>query len=233
MSSMLRLALLGLVLAMGCKKAEPTPAELVAGARAQLEPKVAMLEKIGKTPLPTATGAIKLAGPPLRIISFTDPTQGNATVVFDADLKDDLSWIASVDVRGPSATGVANNCVMLVRKGVMAGIHDKRFDRDPMADESEPTKRVLTSCGLLRYLVVVKLLDYKATKYIDSKTFGGGSGRAEALVFDLETGAFAGGVTFEASSSARTKSDIDSDLMANFARAMDGALEKALPDAQL
>lgn len=110
------------------------------------------------------------------------------------------------------------------------------YDRDPMltpGDEEAP-KRVLAACGLLRYLVVVKMLAFRATKYIDKKSFGGGAARAEVLVFDLgANGAFAGGVPVVVESSDSTKSDIDSDLMVNFEKELARAVQASLPDARL
>lgn len=217
-----------------CKKKEPAPAELIAAARPSLEPKIVAIERIAKTSLPGATGKISLAGPPLEVIgALREPPTGNAALVFDEDLKDGLTWTARVDLRRDQSS-LANDCVMLVRKGTMSGIHNKMFEREPMIwDEAQP-KRTLPACALVRYLLVVKLLDHRATKYVDKKSFVGGKAAAEALVFDLEQGgAYAGGVRFEAESSDFTKSDIDDDLTNNFEKAMQKAIHATLPNAKL
>lgn len=220
---------------LGCKKKEPTFAETLAVERPKMEPKVAAIEKVAKAPLPAASGKIsKLAGPPLRIIYLGgDKIEGNATMVFDADLKDNLKWIERVGVRVPGASGVANDCVMMLRNGTMAGIHDKMFDRDPMIYDEQQSVRLLPVCSLIRYLVVVKMLDFKPTKYIDKESFGGGTATAEALVFDLDTGTYHGGVKFSAKSSGSIKGNMDDDLMSNFAKALSTAIEGSLPDAKL
>lgn len=221
--------------ASACKKKEPTFAETLAVERPKMEPKVVAIEKVAKAPLPAATGKIsKLAGPPLRVIYLGfDQIEGNAAMVFDADLKDNLKWIQRVDVRGPGANGIANDCVTMLRNGTMAGIHDKMFDRDPMIYDEHQSVRLLPACSLIRYLVVVKMLDFKSTKYIDKESFGGGTANAEALVFDLETGTYHGGVKFSAKSSDSIKGNMDDNLMTNFTKALSSAVEASLPDAKL
>ena len=225
-----------LVFIAACKKAPPTSDEVLAQAKPVLEPKVAAMEKIGRAPLPRATNKITLAGPPIRAISggTTLEPSANATLLFDRDLKDEYLSYARVDLRTAGTMMLGNDCVAMVRRHTKAGIHDATYDRDPMWQDEVQTTDANRACSQLRYLIVVRLLDYDASAYIDKKTFKGGSVRGEALVFDLDTGGtFAGCVPFVAESSAFTKASHDSDLATNFYRAMETAVTKVLPDAKL
>ena len=151
----------------GCKRKEPSADELLARDNAKLAPKMAVLLRISKAPLPNATGKITLAGPPIRAIAGGNAVpEGNATLIFDADLQNDLTWFARVDLRTGGTMSLANDCVMLVQRHSLAGIHDKTYDRDPMWEE-ERAKAVLPACNLLRYVIVVKLFNYKPSEYKD------------------------------------------------------------------
>lgn len=218
----------------GCKKKEPTGDELLATHRAAIEPRAANYEKIAKAALPAATGRIKLAGPPMHMLSpISTPKNGNAVFGFAEDLKD-LSTFGDVNLRTSDNMELANHCFMLVRKHSLAGMYSKTSKSPPEWPEWNQLiiTNAIESCALLRYVVIVKMSSYKASEYVDKKTYVGGSVKGDLLVFDLDTGAFAGGVPFDAESSDFTKSDHAADLSNNFYAAIRGALQKALPDAK-
>jgi hypothetical protein len=80
--------------------------------------------------------------------------------------------------------------------------------------------------------VVARVDLFKGTDYIDKEKFGAGGATASALVFDLDTGAYLGGVPFSATSSSSAY-DPSADLAVNFYKALDGALNAAIKGANL
>ncbi len=160
----------------------------------------------------------------------TEPS-GNATYAFAEDLRD-LSKFGNVDLRTSDDMELANHCVMLVRKHSLASYALRGGGMRAAEWDDFLARGLLQACAQLRYLVIVKTSAFKASEYVDKKSFIGGNVSGELLVFDLDTGAFAGGVPFSAESSDSTKGKSDDDLRSNFYSAIESALRKALPGAK-
>lgn len=211
-----------LLLGCGGGEKEITLAEVIKRDGPAVEPMLVQLEKIAASPLPEPTGTIKLSGPPLRVNSWLDgPRAATAAMEFDADLKN-LGSSGGMDRLRTSNHGVFNDCYQVVRKVQTSG-------GEPLPNVAE---HWLKRCKALRYLVVVKVLEFEPAKTTagEGRTFSGGHVAANVLVFDLSDGSYAGGVTAVAESSESTKTPED-DLKANFYDAIGSAVRKQLPDA--
>jgi hypothetical protein len=225
------LSVLALAFAAACGTDDgPSLDDLMRKNASLIEPKLVNLEKIARAPLPETTGEIELSGP---MIVWTHKSGavagGNATLAFDVDLKD-LTTKGRTELR-TSNIDIANDCYSTVRKKQIASEDSPRGFRGGWANELV-MKDMLLQCPALRYLVVARIDDYKATEYIDEEKFGAGRAAASALLFDLDTGTYLGGVRLTAASSASAH-DPASDLAVNFYRALDSALNAAIPGASL
>ncbi len=225
---MRRLVVIALLGACGGKDG-PSAKEQLDKARPQLEPKLVVLDKIAKevASLPPASGTIKLAGPPMTKIGGTGevPARQNAAFANIEDLGESFAWVHE---RPFHSSGFANSCYRIVRHNDVPSAHTKMGDQKFTMFDNRIIDTTKT-CLQLRYLVVTKVIDFKDFKFLEDKKFIGGTFKAEAHVFDIETGAHAGGVTFEGASSSET-SDPESDLEDRFNRARVAALTTALPD---
>ena len=222
---------LALVLAAACGGDDgPSFDELMRKNAPLIEPKLVNLEKIARAPLPDATDEIRLSGP-MIVWTYMSATQagGNATLAFDLDLKD-LTTKGRTELR-TSNIDIANHCYSTVRKREIASEDRPTGFSRGWANESM-MKDILLQCAVLRYLVVARIDDFKASKYIDKERFGAGRASARALLFDLDTGTYLGGVKFTAASS-KTTHDPTSDLADNFYKALHSALNAKIPGASL
>jgi hypothetical protein len=225
----MKLAVVCALVAIGCGgKHEPSADDLLKQLGPTIEPKLANAEKIAKRPLPEPTGKITPSGPPMKWVEYfpPDPVTGNATIAFDTDLKN-LREYSAVELRFEHLT-ILNDCFAMVRDKTTAATASGRA---AIRDDFVMT-RTLPECAALKYLVVVRLDEFQSTKYVDKEHFEAGHARATALVFDLDTAAYLGGVTFASSSNNYIK-DPDSDLRNGFHDALKAALNKAMPGADL
>lgn len=217
-----------------CTKKEPPMGEILAAEQKNLEPNAVAIEKIAAqaSKLPAPTGKVTLEGPPPVIVRMGVPSTGNAIFAFHQDLLD-LTAYPAIPLRSAASSKLANDCWSLSRKKVFAGIKMDR--RDPMLPEGDQPqlRTTIEMCKLLRYLIVINLTAFKGTDYIDKESFGAGKASGDALVFDLRTGKYLGGVPFKAESSKFTKSSPDSDLWNNFYESIRSALEPKMPGSHL
>ena len=218
-----------LVLLVACKgEKQLTTKELVEKYKAQIEPRLAAIEKIRNAPLPAPTGTIALDGGPQPNFSNYAP-YGNLIYAYWADLEDMKKYEPN-QLRYNFMAEIVNDCYLTVREGNQAIKPNGVQGNFPT--EAYLAKDLLPMCGAARYLIVIDLKAFKDTEYIDKEHFGMGAAAADAHLFDLETGKYLGGVSFETTSSKYT-SDPDSDLRDRFHKAMEAALRKFLPDSKL
>lgn len=225
---MRRLVVIALFGACGGKDG-PSAKEQLDKARPQLEPKLVVLDKIAKevASLPPASGTIKLAGPPMAGLGGSNPPPARQNTAFAniEDLGESFAWVQEKPFY---SSGLASSCYRIVRHNDVPSRHTRMGDQKFTIFDDRIIDTI-AQCLQLRYLVVTKVIDFKDFKFLEDKKFLGGSFKAEAHVFDVETGAHAGAVTFEGASSSET-SDPERDLENRFNTARVAALTAALPD---
>jgi len=232
----MRMLWIAVVMAAGCgggKKA-PTAEQLHVQLAPIVEPKLQAIENLLKEPFPAATGSIKLDGPPLEMIREIGDhkIRGNALYAFEWDLRS-LDRYRNIPLRRNFDGEYINDCFQIVRKKGLAGGTSYPANAKPWAGDEHIVGMKLPYCAATRYLLVIKIDEYKATEYIDKEKFGGGGAAAQVHVFDLDAGGkHLGGVPFGAQSSdVVTTHTIDSDLQANFYSSLQNAVKEHLPDA--
>jgi len=213
---------------VACHGQQATVDEQVAKAKPIVEPRLARFDNFIKEPLPEPTGTIKLDGPPIQVVSFGPDAKGNAAVAFREDFKD-LTGYASNPVRWYGAD-ILDDCYMLVRNKQLATHWNGNKNTSPFPSDAQ---NHLPRCTLIRYVLLVDFKAFELPKEIDKQHFAGGGVTANVLVVDLDTGKYAGGVSFTAGSSDWSGKDLEYDFRNNVFKAFEAAIQKALPDARL
>jgi hypothetical protein len=239
----------GLLLFLVCfacnaKKAPPpTVEQSIAEWGPKVEARLKNVDAIGRAlPNIKVTQTIKLDGPPLVFGSSHPPRKGNAAELTVVDF-DDLTRMKNVPWRFNNRD--LSECAAILRKRALAFEEARPGDEIPL--EAWHAAQYLPTCAGLRYLVVVRTSELSRAAALSTKSFLAGSAKGEILVFNLETGAYLGGVPFEARSSTSVEvayrdvareavaahDAVDSDFARRVSLTIREALQAALPDAKV
>lgn len=195
-------------------RADTDVAALVAPLKSKIEPRIAAVEGIHVTSAAAPKGTITTAKP---------LEAATSAVVWD----DDLVYLTGTEgldraYKMPDSQRL-RSCAVALRK-------QQRFFNPSDAD----LQKTLTWCSGLEHLVVVRTTKDESPSSYSGDAFKGGAVEGYVYVFDLPSGASAGGYTFKAKSSDKVKSNqLDSDLKNNFESAMNAGMTKASPKATL
>lgn len=189
-------------------------ASLVTPLKSKIEPRIAATEALRITTAAAPKGTITTAKPLAAATS---------AVVWD----DDVVYLTGTDgldrkYKMPDSQRL-RSCAVALRQ-------QRRF----MNASDTDLQKTLAWCSALEHLVVVRATKEESPGSYSGDAFTGGAVEGYVYVFDLPSGAPAGGYAFQAKSSDKVKSNqLDSDLKNNFEKALNAGMAKASPKAAL
>lgn len=220
--------LIALTLLPQCNR---TAADVVASHKEASTERVARLQAVGTmvadTP-PLTEDGIRLDGPLPDFSDDWDEREGRAAVIMDTDLASPTTYKASLlQPKFPSPVAVAASIAMT---GAMP---DGTEPDSPRAAEGW-----LEILDELRYVLVVRMLDYRAP-VAQVAWYDHGWIRADALLFDLDTVKLLGGFRFQVTTaesvntSLPLQKSLDNSMRWNLSRAIRTGLARHLPATNL
>lgn len=192
-------------------------------ARAAAEARLGLIPAL-KARLALLTSAVPEPGGELPLAFPTLPTQANAIALHEEDLTD-LTAPGPVTFRWCSDAATAAAC--LSRKDAWAPGRPLKWQ------EKQEAARQMQEFAKVRFVFVVRNLEFEAPTYEDSFQFTGGRLRAEVFLFDLDAKlALLGQFTIEATlGSTASGPDLSLALRSRCREALWEALKERAPGA--
>jgi hypothetical protein len=195
----------GIASATPLTPAEIETEELVPQLKPKIDPKLAIIEQLGK----------KLPPPSTRVLSTNDEVSSNALLIHAEDLAQ-IGARAKIDHRAGGSQEISE-CVQLTRT------------KDPK--DVKDVGKVLRTCAEAKHLIVLRMNSVTEPKTVTGlNSYTGGTASGDLLLYELTGGKLIGTAPFSAKSSTgldTTWSKFEEDLRKDFDKQIKSARSQA------